>query len=237
MKDDCVQRSRRLQPSRMIRIAITLLLLAGLSYFVNWLTTLEIVLDARWEFIVAAFACVFSARATITWRWSIILALGGLRPPFGDLFRIVSGSMAFASLLPSSLGTDVARGAFLGIGMAGEKGASPGEVIASIAVDRYAATLGTLLVAAIGAAAAGFPLISAATIAGILAVIAITWIMFRGSRAVIRVLTPGPLGRFRPKVEALVSHLREKGHPDDLIMTYLSFVETAHLDDVMPKAA
>lgn len=41
----------------------------------------------------------------------------------------------------------------------------------------------------------------------------------------------------KEKTEALVNHLREKGHGDEVIHTYLAFVETAHLDDVMAKAA
>ena len=211
MKDESAKAVRKKRVSLVLRVGLTLVLLAGLAFLVDWPHTLAVVLDARWGFIVAAFACVLGARAAITWRWGRLLALGGLRPRFGDLFRIVSGSMAFASLLPSSLGTDVARGAFLGIGMAGEDSRKPTEVIASIAVDRYAATLGTLVVASIGAAAAGFGLVAAATVMGIVAILFVTWLMLRGSSAVIRLFTPGPLKRLRPKVEALVGMIRRPG--------------------------
>ena len=38
----------------------------------------------------------------------------------------------------------------------------------------------------------------------------------------------------KEKVEELVQHLRDQGHDDEAIGIYLRFVDTSHIDDVLP---
>lgn len=196
---------------RLLRIGVSVALLALLTSMVDWPQMSRLVRDARWEFIAAAVLCVLAARVAITWRWKVFLARIGSRPAFASLFRIVSGSMAFAAVLPSSFGADVARGTFLGIGMAGGRNVKPSEVVASLVLDRYAATLGTLLVAALGAAAAGFPKVALGLCGAICVIVAATYAILRGSSAAIQLLTPGPLRRLRPKIDALMLLIRRPG--------------------------
>lgn len=195
--------------SKAVRLGLTCALLLALSLLVDWRAVLHLLPTLRPEWLVAAAACIVAARLLITWRWANLLTVTGQRARFGRLFLIVSAGIALGSLLPSSLGPDIARGVLLRT-RSGSDQTTTG-VVASLTLDRYSATLGTLLVAVLGALLVGYPLIASVLLSTLLAIAVVTILLMRTAGPVLRILTPGPLRRLRPKLEALVGILRTPG--------------------------
>lgn len=193
--------------SNFFRAGLTAVLLLGLSLLVDWREVLSLLPGLRPEWLVAACGAIVMARLAITWRWARLLAAAGQPARFMSLFQVVSAGIGLGSLLPSSLGPDIARGVLLGT----RSGQNTTTVVASLTLDRYAATLGTLAVAIIGTAGMGYWWIALALTAGLVVLVAVTAGLLGAAGRVIRLLTPGPLKRLRPKLELLVETLRTPG--------------------------
>lgn len=200
----------RLGGKRLVRLVATAAILAALVWLVDWRAALDAArrADALWLALATLF--VIGARGTIALRWSVVLSAAGRATPFRRLFSIVSAGLGFGALLPVSAGPDIARGVLL---HAESDGAEGGGVVtvSSIVLDRYFSVLGTLLVGVGGAIAMGETgaalLLAGATAAAMAAPLA----LLRAAAPALRRLTPGPLARFRPKLDALLAGLRISG--------------------------
>jgi uncharacterized membrane protein YbhN (UPF0104 family) len=96
-------------PMMLVKLALGAALLALLAAITDWRASLGALLGARPAFVAAA--CLASAASVVisAWRWRLILAGGGLRPPFGQLLRCYWVGRFFAHFLPGAVGGDVAR--------------------------------------------------------------------------------------------------------------------------------
>lgn len=107
-----------------------------------------------------------------------------------------------------------------------------GLLVSSLVLDRYAATLGTLGVACLGALAIGQMAIAASlAVVFILAMVTAAAIS-RFSTPLIKVITPGPLRKFAPRLEGMAGYLRKPEVvwagliPGTLISAVLAVVRT-----------
>ncbi len=195
----------------IVQAVVTVSLFAALGFLVDWGEALRRLPSARPEWLVAAAACIVCSRLAITGRWLMILRAARHDGRFWSLFRVVSAGVGLGSLLPTSLGPDIARGVLLKTRSGDGKAASTSLVVSSLALDRYAATVGTLAVALVGAVAMGEMALAAVLVAVLAGIAAVTALLFSNAGGLIRVLTPGPISRIRPKLEALVAIMRTPG--------------------------
>ncbi|MEO1681195.1 MAG: lysylphosphatidylglycerol synthase transmembrane domain-containing protein [Pseudomonadota bacterium] len=134
-----------------LSLLLSLILLVGLGIIIEWDQVLSTVVQAEPEWLIGAMACVVLARLVITRRWQVILHAMSCHAEFRRLFRVVSAGIGVGSLPPTSVGPDVARGVLLHADQRdGASQMTTSVLVSSLLLDRYAATLGTLLVAMIG---------------------------------------------------------------------------------------
>ena len=215
---------------KWLQYAVTAALLLGLLWFVDLGAVAEAALQADPVWLLAAVGCVLLARLAVTFRWRQLLAVSGHPTDFRHLFRVVSAGMGLGALLPTSVGPDVARGVLLA--RAGEAPVGSGLVVASLLLDRYAATVGTLIVAAVGALLMGYTWLALGLAAVILGVAAATVLAMAMAERVLPLATPGPLKKLRPKLAAFVERLRAPGMvrrglvPAILISTLMTVART-----------
>lgn len=209
---DQTRPGRLLRQPRTWRILITLALLVALGTLVDWGAVWRTALAASPMWLLAAAGCLLIAQLVITWRWLLILRASdaGAWKDFWPLFAVVSAGLGIGSILPTSVGPDVMRGVIFKT-RSGGKGTGTGLLVSSLLIDRYAATFATLLVAILGAALIGNGWLAGGLALVTLAVAAVTWTLVRHSNTWIRVFTPGPLRKIRPKVETLITHIRRPG--------------------------
>lgn len=195
--------------ARILKIVLTAVLLAALSMLVDWSLVLHTVLQARPEWLGIAALCVVLDRVVVTWRWRTILQASGYVLGFRRLLRVVSAGVGLGALLPTAVGPDVARGVLMRTApAAGEDRIGTGLLVSSLLIDRYTAGVGTLALATIGAATAGYYAIGAAFALAFAVAIALAMAMMRYAKPLILALTPGPLRRLAPKLETMASYLR-----------------------------
>ncbi|MEM7522890.1 MAG: lysylphosphatidylglycerol synthase transmembrane domain-containing protein [Pseudomonadota bacterium] len=202
---------RGVKGRKAVRLVVSILLIAALSYLIDWPNVLSIAVTASWEWLLAAIACVLAARACITLRWSLLLRVGGDRWPFWRLFGIVSAGIGLGSLLPTSVGPDVTRGYLLHSERRGDRSTTGTAVVSSLLLDRYMATMGTLLVGIGGAFAVGQTMIGLFLLAALIGVAGVTALLLSSAGALIKAITPGALAKLRPKLEAVLAALRAPG--------------------------
>lgn len=200
---------------RWLRVGLTIALVAALIFIVDWPAAWAAARGAAPEWLAAALVCVVAARLTITIRWALLLRAGGRDVSLRRLFIIVSAGIGMGSLLPTSVGPDVARGWLLHRQETRERApqarARMETTVTSVVLDRYLATIGTVVVAIGGAAALG-------QTTGVLLLTACLATILGGAAALlvaagpaIHRLTPGPLARARPKLESLLAAVRTPG--------------------------
>ena len=206
------QPGQLLRQPRTWRIVITLALLVALGTLVDWAAVWRTALAASPAWLLAAAGCLLIAQLVITWRWLLILraADAGSWRDFWPLFAVVSAGLGIGSILPTSVGPDVMRGVIFKT-RSGGRDTGTGLLVSSLLIDRYAATFATLLVAIVGAALIGNLWLAGGLGIVTLAVAAVTWTLVTHSNTWIRAFTPGPLKKVRPKVETLITHIRQKG--------------------------
>lgn len=91
----------------------------------------NILLTARWEFLIAAFAIYFSALAIMTYRLKIVMAVQRMAISLKKLFALGLVGLFFNNLLPSSIGGDAVK-AYYAYRLTGKKL----ESFSAVLVDR-----------------------------------------------------------------------------------------------------
>lgn len=194
-----------------VKVVVTLCLLLPLGYLINWREVLDLLPQVKPGWLFIAALSVVGTRAAITWRWWQVLHAVGFRIRWLRLGVIVSAGMGLGALIPTSLGPDIARGVLLRTQVGSTRETSTELVVSSLAIDRYAATISTLIVAALGAIAVQFWVPAFGLAAAVVAVALVTALMMVSADTVIRAVTPGPLKRAQPKLVAIVDYLRHPG--------------------------
>jgi glycosyltransferase 2 family protein len=196
--------------AKLLQAAASILLLAALGFLVDWRAIALNVRQADPLWLVWAVVAILAARLTISWRWMILLNGSGYPVRLDQLFGIVSAGIGVGSLLPTSIGPDVVRGALLARrGQVSSGDAQLGLVVSSVVLDRVAATLGTLFVAVVATWVAGIRVLAWPVTATFLGAAAMLWIAVRIGPGIVGAFVPERLGRIRRQLQMLLSRLQE----------------------------
>src|SRR5262245_28922920 len=142
--------SRRAYLSACLKTVISLGLLALLFSRLDVGRLWAAARQASSSWLLAALALYGLMVATATWRWRILLAAQNVRLPFRSLTSSFLVATFFNNFLPSNIGGDVVRVTDTAAAM-GSKTMAATVVL----LDRCLGLLGLVLVAALGATAAG----------------------------------------------------------------------------------
>lgn len=139
----------------LMRVAISIIMLALLFHFkdIDTRTLLADIRSANKPLLLLAFFVFFLSYVLCFIRWNMLLKAANIRLPKKRVLISFSGGNFFSLFLPSSIGGDVARSIDLG-----KHTRKPGEVVATVLLDRVSGYVGlaTLLLFSL---AAGFPLV------------------------------------------------------------------------------
>jgi uncharacterized protein (TIRG00374 family) len=137
-----VPSKKRLPIGLFVRLAISLLLIAGIVWWLGGLG--KIVADVeRIDLGLAALVIIVFMldRALMTFKWLWLLKARGVRLPFLKAMRIYCASMVWGMFLPSTVGADTIRAVSIA-----RTGINTNEVVASIVIERVFGFLSTLFV-------------------------------------------------------------------------------------------
>lgn len=197
--------------AKLWQAAASIALLAALGVLVDWRAVVLNVHRADPLWLAWAVVAIFLARLTITWRWLILLGASGYRASPGQLFGIVSAGIGVGSLLPTSIGPDVMRGALLARrGHVASGDAQLGLVVSSVVLDRVAATIGTLAVGVAATWAAGLWILAWPLSAALFGSVLALAVAVRIGPDVLGALVPKRLGRIRNRLQLLLVRLQER---------------------------
>ncbi len=124
----------------IIRILITILVLFFLLKRLNISETLEIIKQSNWIFLIFALAGIFGASFIIALRWYQILKAYKFNVSLYSIFKIYMISFFFNNFLPSAVGMDIVRGAYI----TKDKKQLP-DVISTILLERLIGFLGIIV--------------------------------------------------------------------------------------------
>ncbi|MEO1681209.1 MAG: lysylphosphatidylglycerol synthase transmembrane domain-containing protein [Pseudomonadota bacterium] len=197
---------------KLIQAAISAGLLLALSFFVDWQAVVMNLRQASPVWLALAAATVILARLAITWRWMILLRVSGGGARLRRLFGIVSAGIGVGSLIPTSVGPDIMRGALLARHSQVASGdAQVGQIVSSLLLDRIAAMFGTFLVAVLATTLTGFWSAAIPLAAVLAAGVSAFFLAIRSGPDVVSALVPERFGKLREKTRGLLQRLREPG--------------------------
>jgi glycosyltransferase 2 family protein len=125
---------------RIVRIVVTLGLLALVVFLVDWRMVWGVLRAVDLEWVALALLLAILDRVIINYRWQVLLAGRGVEIRFWRLFRVQLAANFAGSFLPSSIGVDALRAAALC-----RSGAGMAPVVAATLVDRLSLVLASLV--------------------------------------------------------------------------------------------
>ncbi|MGE0114210.1 MAG: lysylphosphatidylglycerol synthase transmembrane domain-containing protein [Steroidobacteraceae bacterium] len=130
--------------SRIVRILISIVLLALVIGFADWQAVWKVLreVDLRWVGVVWLIAV--ADRMITNYRWQILLVGRGVFVGFGRLFKVQLAANFIGAFLPGFIGVDAVR-----ITALCRSGESAAPVFAATLVDRVTLAIGTLMVGAV----------------------------------------------------------------------------------------
>jgi glycosyltransferase 2 family protein len=134
--------------SVLLRIAISVALLAYLFRQVDERAMARLIRDADKGMILVALAIYSLTYLLCFYRWYMLLNASKVKLPAGKVCISYSGGIFFNLFLPSTIGGDVVR--TLDLGRYSKK---PGQVVASVFLDRLSGYVGLVILALISLAA------------------------------------------------------------------------------------
>lgn len=190
------------------KIAISVLLLWGISKKVGWAQVAEAIRHARPEWFAAAVGVMFASNLMGAYQWNRLLRGAGIELPFWKTAAYYHVGLFFNNFTPANVGGDFAR-----VLDASRAGHSRATAFSTVLLDRLIGTtaLGALAVVTTLPAIDHFHL--ALVYAGLLAFFAVSvtllWAIFhpRLLAAIERVLTRVGLGRLKPGLDDLADSL------------------------------
>lgn len=190
------------------KIAISVLLVWGISKKVGWAQVAEAIRHARPEWFAAALAVMFASNLMGSYQWNRLLRGAGIELPFWKAAAYYHVGLFFNNFTPANVGGDFAR-----VLDASRAGHSRATAFSTVLLDRLIGTtaLGALAVVTTLPAIDHFHL--ALVYAGLLAFFAVSvtllWAIFhpRLLAAIERLLSAVGLGRLKPALDDLAESL------------------------------
>lgn len=190
------------------KIAISVLLVWGISKKVGWSQVAEAIRHARPEWFAAAVGVMFASNLMGAYQWNRLLRGAGITLPFWKTVAYYHVGLFFNNFTPANVGGDFAR-----VLDASRAGHSRATAFSTVLLDRLIGTtaLGALAVVTTLPAIDHFHL--ALVYAGLLAFFAVSvtllWAIFhpRLLAAIERLLSGVGLGRLKPALDDLADSL------------------------------
>jgi glycosyltransferase 2 family protein len=140
--------------SRGLRIAIQVAVSGGIIAFLLWQIDVgraaDLIVSSDPTYLVAALAIFIATTWVMAWRWQLLLASKGIREPLGWLTKLYFVGYAAGQILPTSLGGDAVRI----VEHARRRPDVRGEAAGAVLMERVIGSAGTLILVAVGLAAA-----------------------------------------------------------------------------------
>jgi glycosyltransferase 2 family protein len=133
--------------SKIVRIGVSVVLLAVLAWGMDWVKVAEAFANLRWGYWLSAVAVLCATQAVSAWRWQLQARMLGLNGSLSQMTGYYFIGMFFNLILPTSVGGDVVRAYYI-TGPSGKR--LPGFV--SVLVDRLNGLIVLLILASVAAA-------------------------------------------------------------------------------------
>jgi uncharacterized protein (TIRG00374 family) len=159
----------------LLKVAISILLIAFLLNQIGLGQTLEVLTRANLYYLVAALALFMLTVAMRAYRWQVLLTGLGVEVPLSELTALYFVGFLFSNVLPSGFGGDVVR--MYELSRSSRRGA---EAVNTVLVDRFLGLIVLQAIALVGLAF-GYRLVSPG-------VIVLTVLLFGGSLVVVWLL-------------------------------------------------
>jgi uncharacterized protein (TIRG00374 family) len=134
----------------LLKTAVSISLLLFIILNINWSEVAANLKTANYFFLSITVLLFFIERSEITYKWHLLIRVRGIMISFARLFVINLIGSFWGLFIPSSLGTDVARGYYL-VKDSAEKSVS----VSSVFVDRILGIFSIFLLALISVTFAG----------------------------------------------------------------------------------
>jgi len=116
---------------RRIKIAISLMLVGGLLYFLDTASLRASLKEIKLSYVLLAFAMVVTNRILMPVKWNMLLRARGIHVSNFDAVRVYTMSSFLGLVLPPTVGADSIRSYYLK-----RAGLRLSDVVASIAIER-----------------------------------------------------------------------------------------------------
>ncbi|MGQ9554890.1 MAG: lysylphosphatidylglycerol synthase transmembrane domain-containing protein [Anaerolineae bacterium] len=206
------EKSLRFRPLDILKMAISLALIAYLLWRVKPAAVLAAMRGANYGLLLLALALYFGAIALGVLKWATLLAAQGERVPCGDLFSFTFTGLFFGNFLPTNVGGDLVRGYDLARHLCRAEDAA-----ISVLVDRLVGLIAFITSGAVMAALAVYswrrtdllPLAAIVWLACLAALVGLAVLLSRHLRLLIgRLFAWRPLARLQPVYERLSGALQ-----------------------------
>ncbi len=130
--------------SQVLKIAVSVILLAALLRGVDWRSILAELRRAHPVWVGAAWALFVAGLALRAWRWNGLLIADSIHVPLGILTRWYFIGGFFNTVLPTGFGGDVVKTYVLA-----RYSSRPGAAAGSVLVDRFSGILALLVIGSV----------------------------------------------------------------------------------------
>lgn len=134
----------------VLQLALSAAIIAVLVWQIDVGRTVHLVAGSEPGYLAAAFLLYVSTTWLLAWRWQILLASKGIHEPLGWLTRLYFVGYAAGQVLPTAIGGDAVRI----IEHSRRRPDARGEAAAAVLMERVLGAAGTLVLVAVGLAAA-----------------------------------------------------------------------------------
>lgn len=116
---------------RRLKIAVSIVLVAGILYFLDVRALLDRLGEIRLPYVVLAFLLVIVNRLLMPLKWNLLLRAAGTRLSHFEAVRVYTISSFLGLALPPTIGADSVRSYYLK-----QNGVKLSDAVASIAIER-----------------------------------------------------------------------------------------------------
>jgi uncharacterized protein (TIRG00374 family) len=136
--------------SRPVRIALQVLVSAGVLAYLIWQinlgATIDLIGSSNGWYLLASYVIFLVTTVGMAWRWKALLASKGIHEPLSWLTKLYFVGYAAGQVLPTSIGGDTVRIA----AHARRRPDAKAEVAGAVLMERVVGSAGTLVLVAIG---------------------------------------------------------------------------------------
>jgi uncharacterized protein (TIRG00374 family) len=136
--------------SRPVRIALQVLVSAGVLAYLIWQinlgATIDLIGSSNGWYLLASYVIFLVTTVGMAWRWKALLASKGIHEPLSWLTKLYFVGYAAGQVLPTSIGGDTVRIA----AHARRRPHAKAEVAGAVLMERVVGSAGTLVLVALG---------------------------------------------------------------------------------------